>query len=280
MNSKISKLFTAVVLTTTALVYTGCKKEEDPKPTNYSASSDNSTANNAFAGIWKEISVVTDSSGTLRAPTSGCATASISPFDMTTWPKTVVIEFGGSTTNCLGSDGNNRRGKITAVFSGPYLDSNTVITVTLTNYYHNDYRIQGTQTIRNMGRNSAGHPVYNVVVNGATVTNPAGTETSSWNTNQNREFYAGYNTNLNIFDDVYMITGSANGVSASGEAYNINIDSPLRVNIGCQWIVSGSFTLVMTNYPNYPIVYDYGNGACDGLATASLAGTTYNISMY
>lgn len=278
---KTIKLFSALVLISfTALVYSGCKKKEDPKPTDYSSSSDNANADNAFAGIWKEISTVTDSSNALRSSSSAlsaCASATITPFDLVTWPKTVVIDFG--TTNCVGSDGNNRRGKITAVFSGPYLDSNTVITVTLTNYYHNDYYVQGTQTITNKGRNSAGHRVFNVVVNSATVTHPTNGTHTTWSTNQNREFYAGYNTSFWIFDDVYLITGTANGVSANGESYTININSPLQVNVGCRWIVKGSLTLTMASWPTYPIVADYGTGACDAAATATLNGTTYTIYM-
>jgi hypothetical protein len=276
---KTTKLFTSLaIVAIAALVYSGCKKKEDEKPKDYSASTDNANATNAFAGIWKEISTVTDSSNALRTPTSACASASITPFDYVTWPKTVVIDFG--TVNCTGSDGNRRRGKITAVFTGPYLDSNTVITVTLTNYYHNDYHVQGTQTITNHGHNSAGHLVYNVVVNSATVTSPDGVQTSTWSTNQNREFYAGYTTSLNIYDDVYLITGTANGVAANGESYNIVVNTALRINVGCPWIVSGSFTLTLADYPTYPIVFDYGSGACDGNATALLNGTTYNISMY
>jgi hypothetical protein len=281
MKNKSFKLFAALLLIAgTSLVYTGCKKEED-KPADYNAATDNAVADNAFAGIWKQISTVSDSSGTLRAPNlssmAACATATITPWDLTTWPKTVVIDFG--TTNCLCNDGNNRRGVITAVFTGPYQDSATVITVTLTNYYHNDYKITGTQTITNLGNNAAGHLVYNVVVNNATVTHPTNGQTSTWSTNQNREFYAGYNTPLNIFDDVYLITGTANGVSGGGSAYSIVVNSALRVNVGCRWIVSGSFTLTLNDYPNYPIGFDYGSGTCDALATATLNGTTYNIVM-
>ncbi|MCW3086087.1 MAG: hypothetical protein JWP12_3453 [Bacteroidetes bacterium] len=281
MKKNSIKLFSALALLAFAtFLYTGCKKEEK-KPTDYSSATDNANADNAFAGIWKQISTVTDSSNTLRSTaSSGCSTASITPFDLTTWPKTVVMTFGTATTNCLGSDGVNRRGTITAVFSGPYQDSATVITVTLSNYYHNDYHVEGTQTIKNMGHNSAGHLVFNVIVSGATVTNPAGTAHSTWNTNQNREFAAGYNTNFNIFDDVYLITGNANGVSSSGEAYTIVTNSPLRVNVGCPWIVSGSFTLTMADYPTYPIVFDYGAGTCDATATALLNGTTYTIYLY
>ena len=278
MKTRTIKLFTAIAfIAMTSLVYTGCKKE-DPKPKNANAAGDNANAESAFAGIWKQISTVTDSSNTLRASTSACATASITPFDLVTWPKTVIIDFG--TTNCSGSDGNNRRGIITAVFSGPYLDSGTVITVTLTNYYHNDYHIQGTQTITNKGNNAAGHLVYNVLVSGATITHPTDGRSSSWSTNQDREFYAGYTTHLNIFDDIYLIRGTASGVSMEGESYNIVTNTDLQVNVGCHWIVKGNFTLTLASYPSYPITFDYGIGACDGNATATLDGTVYNIYMY
>ena len=180
----------------------------------------------------------------------------------------------------MGSDGNNRRGIITAVFSGPYLDSGTVITVTLSNYYHNDYYIQGTQTITNKGNNAAGHLVYNVVVSGATVTHPTDGRSSTWNTNQDREFFAGYTTSLNIFDDIYLIRGSASGVSMEGESYTIVTNTDLQVNVGCHWIVKGNFTLTLADYPSYPIVFDYGTGVCDGDATATLDGTVYNLYMY
>jgi len=275
MKTKTKFLKLGVLVMTSMFIYTGCKKDEK-KPTSYKSASDNSTADNAFAGIWKQISTVTDSSNSVRS--SGCATASITPWDQTTWPKTVEIDFG--STNCVGDDGNKRRGKITAIFSGPYHTPGTTITASLTNYYHNDYHIKGSQKITNKGNNSAGHLVFNVIVNNATITDPTGQKTSSWSTNQDREFYAGYTTNFNIFDDVYLIRGVANGVSSEGEAYTIKTDSDLRVNIGCPWIVSGSLTLTLNSYPTYPIAVDYGSGACDANATATLNGTTYNIVMY
>jgi hypothetical protein len=195
-----------------------------------------------------------------------------------TWPKTVTIDFG--TTNCLCSDGVYRRGVITAVFSGPFLDSTTTINITLTNYYHNDYHVTGTQTVTNMGHNSAGHLVYHVTVSGATVTNPAGTATSTWNTTQNREWYAGETTQFNIFDDIWLITGNSNGVSSGGENYTVTVNTPLQINVGCPWIVKGSYTLTLASYPSYPIVVDFGAGACDGSGTYTVNGHTYSFTMY
>ncbi len=277
---KTRNIITSILLALTiGLVYAGCKKE-DKKPSNANAATDNAVADNAFAGIWKQISIVADSSNTIRSAASTLSTypiVTISPFNTTQWPKTVTIDFG--TTNCLGSDYNNRRGIIKAVFTGPYQDSATVITITLTNYYHNDYHVEGTQTITNMGHVSNGHLVYNVIVNNAIITHPTNGTHSTWNTNQNREFFAGYDTPYNIINDVYLITGTANGVSADGGAYNLLINTALQVNVNCHWIVSGSFTLTLADYPNYPIVFDYGAGTCDATATATLNGTTYNIVM-
>jgi len=267
---KTKNTLRAIILASIVMIYTGCKKDED-KPSKYSAASDNAAADNAFAGIWKEIGAVTDSSDAVR---SGCPSVTFSSWDTVTWPKTVTIDFG--TSNCLGTDYNNRRGKITAVFTGPYLKAGTKITITLTNYYHNDYYIQGTQIITNKGKNSSGNLVYNVVVNNATVTSPDGKKSSSWNTNQDREFIQ--NT-PGIFDDVYLIRGNASGVSAEGEAYTIVTTADLRINVGCRWIVSGTFTLTLASYPAYPIVFDYGTGTCDASAIATLNGVTYNIVM-
>lgn len=279
MKNQTIKLFAVItVMISTSIFFTGCKKEEKEKtPTSYSSSSDNSIAENAFAGIMKQISAVSDSTNAFRVAAT-CGTVSITPYNTTTWPKTLTINFGN--TNCMGSDYNNRRGIITAVFSGPYLDSGTVVTISLTNYYHNDYNIQGTQTIKNKGRNAAGHPLYSVNVINAIVTHPTNGKSSTWTTVQEREFAAGYTTALNLLDDVYLIRGNSNGVSMDGEAYTIVTNSDLRVNVGCPWIVSGAFTLTLNDYPNYPIVFDYGNGACDGNATATFNGNTYNVVMY
>ncbi len=181
MKNQTIKLFAVItVMISTSIFFTGCKKEEKEKtPTSYSSSSDNSIAENAFAGIMKQISAVSDSTNAFRVAAT-CGTVSITPYNTTTWPKTLTINFGN--TNCMGSDYNNRRGIITAVFSGPYLDSGTVVTISLTNYYHNDYNIQGTQTIKNKGRNAAGHPLYSVNVINAIVTHPTNgkSETSNW----------------------------------------------------------------------------------------------------
>jgi hypothetical protein len=263
----------ALSLVTFIILFASSCKKEAKKPSDANAAKDNSTADNAFAGIWRQIGKVANDSSYIRL--TGYPIITITPFNATTYPKTVTIDYG--TTNVLSPDDFvNRRGVLKAVFTGPYTDSGTVITITPTNYYHNNYKIQGVQTIRNKGTAANGHITYNVVVNGAIITNTSG-KNASWTTNQDREWIQGYDTPFTFGDDIYKIRGTASGSAFSGDAYQVTTNYDLQINVGCPYIVAGRFTLIMNEFPDYPIVFDYGAGACDASATATLNGTVYNI---
>jgi hypothetical protein len=266
----IFKTFVWSMLLVQLIGIQACKKR-DQKPADANSAKDAAIADNAFSGIWKHLAKTVSDSTQLRA--AGTPTITITPLNPSVWPKTVVLNFG--STNMLCYDFVNRRGSITAIFSGLYTDSGTVITITPNNYYHNDYKIQGVQNIINKGNTSNGGLLYQVSVPSATITNPSG-KNASWTTNQEREWF-GHNTPLSFYDDVYKIRGSARGVSSTGDDYTITTITDLQVNVGCPYIVSGSFNLVMNSFTDYPIFFDYGPGTCDANATASLDGTTYNI---
>jgi hypothetical protein len=204
---------------------------------------------------------------------SSCATLSITPFDFTTFPKTLIVDYG--TTNCLCSDGRYRRGIINAVLTGWYRDSSTVITITPSNYYVNDYLVEGTKTVTNKGKNNSGNLEYDIVVTNGSITGQEGT--STWNTNRTNEWIEGESTIFNPGDDVYLIRGSANGVTVESEAYTMNILQDLRVELSCRWIVSGLLRIEGSN--SYTIDVDYGNGNCDGLAVVTINNYSININL-
>lgn len=273
MKTKSSIAIIALLFTIGA-IYTGCKKSDKNEDKDTTVVRDNSAAENAFAGIFKSIGEFSDSTSQLRA--GSCATFSISPaiLDTTTWPKTLTINFG--TSNCLCADGNYRRGIITAIFTGKYRNAGTVITIGLNNYYHNNNLVQvGTHTITNNGINGNGHLSYSINVQNASVTTSNGI--IKWNSTRTREWIAGESTNLNPWDDVYSITGSANGTGVHGNTFNVIINSPLIVALNCQWIESGSLTLTPANLA--PRIVDFGNGSCDDQATVTINGTVYNVTM-
>ena len=257
------------------VVISSCKR--DRSSDNYRSAIDNATAENMFNDVFKQATdgvIAAEDSVDGRAVNSmlsTCATITISPFDFVTFPKTITVDFG--TSNCLGNDGRYRRGKVVMSTTGWYRDSGTVITVTPDNYYVNDNLVQGNKTLTNNGHNTSGNLTYTLQVNG-TVTTSEGI--IYWNSTRQHEWIEGENTVLNPWDDVYLITGSADGTNVQGEDFDVVINTPLRVQVGCRWITAGSMTLTSGDFT---ISVDYGNGTCDANAVVTVNGNTYNIVM-
>lgn len=189
---------------------------------------------------------------------------------------TITVDFG--TSNCYCNDGRNRRGKIIIMYSGTYRDSGSTWTITFDNYFVNDNQVLGSKTVINNGHNSSGHLVYSINVNGQIIlANNGGTIT--WTSQRQREWTAGEST-PQWNDDMYSITGSASGTSASGNSFTAQITSPLIRNMafGCRrHFVQGTFDFTPSNKPTRTV--DFGNGACDDLATVTINNHTYTIHL-
>lgn len=198
---------------------------------------------------------------------SGCATIT---FDNTSNPKKITVDFGSS--NCLCNDQRTRRGKILITYSGAYRDSGTVISITFDQYFVNDNQVLGTKTITNNGRNSSGNLNYTVIVDGKI--KKANGDSVIWKSNRNNEWITGSDTPA-LLDDVYLITGTASGVSSTGNSFTVTITKALRKEIGYKHLVSG--TMEIEPQGKLKRTLDFGDGTRDNKATLSIANRTYNI---
>jgi hypothetical protein len=187
-------------------------------------------------------------------------------------PHTLTVDWGN--TNCDCNDGKTRRGKIVTTFTGSYLAQGTILTHTPVNYYVNDILIEGTKTVENMGLNSAGKPYFNVEIDGE-ATFPTG-ETMTYISSRVRTWTAGYNTPIYRWDDTYEISGSASGDHSNGNSFVSSITSPIGINIGCGFPVSGVIDFTPSGLPTRTI--DYGNGTCDQTFTITVNGNTYTFN--
>ncbi len=267
----------AVITAFIAISTTSCKKDEEEdknEAPNYRAAQDNALAEGIFSGIYGQIDRTAKQDSLKMIDSLNCPILTISG---TAYPYTFTLDFG---VQCLCNDGRIRSGQVVSTITGPYLDSTSAITSTLINYYETinnvDYHVTGTNEVVNLGKNVSGHPCFSVNVTNASITSVHGTIT--WASQRIREFAQGYDTWLNPFDDVYLITGQSNGTDINGAAYSVNIINPLMIQFGCQWIKSGSIELVNPGYPT--ITVDYGSGACDNAATVTINGVSYPIVMY
>ena len=199
---------------------------------------------------------------------SACATRTYDPAT-----RTLTIDFG--LTNCIGPNGVAHRGKIVAVYSGPFRQQGSSVTITLLNYFRNDNQHTGTRVITNAGDGS-----YTLSVRNASVITPSGTH--SWTAQRTYTRLAGQGTRT-ILDDRYSVTGQANGTNRRGVEYTAAIQQPLlkEFAVGCARFFTAG-TVSISNSRGKTMLLDYdptGTQACDNIASVTCNGRTRTIRL-
>ena len=282
MKVKLVTSVLSIIAITGIICLSSCKKKDmSEKDTDTSSASDQSLASSSV----NDLTNISDEAGRNYSVSSfrtadangllatSCAIITVDTLSAT---KTITVNFGA--TNCICNDGRNRRGSIILSFNGKYRDSLTVITVNPVNYFVNDNQVSGTKTITNKGHNAANHLVYEISAN-MTIVKANGAGTISWSSVRQREWIAGEST-LIWSDDIYSITGSASGTSASGNSFSSIITSPLirNMSLACRkHFIQG----ILEHTPNGKAtrIINFGNGACDDQATVTINGNTYTITL-
>ena len=193
---------------------------------------------------------------------------------ITTWPRTLTIDFGTvNTTGC--GDGKSRRGIIYAQFNSPWglHQSGDSVTIWTQNYYVNDVKHEGYRYI--IIQDSVTLRIVAVNVRATWPDNRFAT----WNCNRTRKFISGYTTPYFWPDDVYEHSGSANGVNRLGQAYTLSVRAgyPLVQKMNCRWLVQGILDFTPTGYSTRTI--DYGNGNCDNQVDVSIDNIHYTVNL-
>jgi hypothetical protein len=267
-----------------ALLIASCKKDETidqvspAQDTEFKAAKDDAIADRLFCEI---TDIVNEAAGhhpnNLKNIISDtifmgpCATVTI---DTITFPHTITIDFG--PVNCICHDGKLRRGKINVSHSGPYWAMGTVITTTFDNFFVNDHQLLGSKVVTNLGPNSSDNPTWEVLVDGIVI-KPNGEEIT-WVGNRLREWVVGHGAPPFMWwDDIYHITGSHNVMASDGTTLSAVITQPLEIALNCYWIRSGVIEMQHSDLPK--ITLDYGDGTCDDLATITINGVSFSITL-
>lgn len=269
---KTPKIFIAA-LAVAAL--SSCEKKDDETTQQTEKPSQESTEDIATSmSIDEEITTFGQMSmegevdGKKSASASSCITYSI---DTTGPTNEITLDFG--TTNCAGSDGKLRRGKLVITIEDNPFDVGSITTVTSDGYTVNNHEVTGSKTMTYQGFNSNNDPYIDLVSN-LSIERPDG-KIVTWNSNQTRIWTDGF-ADFDPYNNAVEITGTASGLTADSIAYNIAILTPLRVEATCSNIVSGSFKLSSPVFADR--TFDYGNGTCDNVATVTVNGNTYTFT--
>lgn len=193
--------------------------------------------------------------------------------DTTSAIKSIMVDFGQD--DCASNDGRVRKGILNITYTGRYRTEGTVITITPENFSIDGYSINGYKTLVNEGLNNDGQPFFTVNVE-AQITAPNGEWTASWSGDRIRTWVAGYDTPINIWDDVYHISGSGQGVNRNGVSYVMNIDEDLIAKVGCSWLVQGVMSIQPEEGANR--IINWGSGDCNNGFTVTVGNNDYEVN--
>ena len=291
---KQNLLFLLAITVGFTTVFESCTKREQER---FDASTNNSEALAVFDDMFKVVAEAAEEQPDLNKmevaewfleTTANCASVTLSPLGLD-FPKTLIIDFG---SGCKGIDGRYRSGQLMCEFSGPYRDESTIIEINPVGYELDNYSVDvQLARVTNNGNNGAGQLNYTVEIQNAQISNDDGT--SSWSSTRTRTWVEGSATTwftpdtnqpddimgvTGLLDDVYHISGSANGKTRGGVPYSVQIGDPLEVKVGCRWVKAGSLTISPQNLNER--VINYGDGECDNGATLEVNGNTYNFTMW
>lgn len=159
----------------------------------------------------------------------------VEPLDFTTFPKTITIDYG---TGIVCKDGVTRKGIATIVSTDWYRNVNSEHTTTFTNYYHNNFKVEGTHKTKNLGANTNGNLQYEVTINNGKIIKDSGAEIN-YTENSTRTWVAGSDTPLYIWDDEYLLEGTQSGISSKNVGYSLTVEEPLHFTLLPRQVKSG-----------------------------------------
>lgn len=206
---------------------------------------------------------------------------SIEPLDLTTWPKTITVDYGPE--NITGLDNHQRRGKLIINADNFPREVGAEWVITFEDFYHDNFKVEGEQTITYKGLNASEHPVYSCTVKDGVITS-ADDKKFYFEQETEREWIAGYDTPLNFCDNDYEITGTHGGKSSDGYIYSMSTTTPLVVGTCCRWIKEGILYIGLDNYDlsceiNYKPASDTGEDSCNNLASVTVFGETFEVNL-
>lgn len=265
---KVTYLSLLIAGTITLFTINSCQKEKPDTETQSAV--DNNICETEFTKMMPRVNDFGINEQGVKSMRSACPTI-ISPDTVASpgWPRTMVIDYG--TTGCPDTiDGKVRKGQIICSFSNRWHIVGSYVKITLVNFSVNGL-VYACDSI--IIRHSAATAFQTQVFNGKCTGNGWNLE---WACDRTLTQTAGFG-DMDPYNDVFSLTGNANGKNRDGKTYTVNVRTPLVKRSSCSWIESGKVDLTPEGLATRTV--DFGNGTCDKKATLTINGNTFTFDM-
>ncbi len=277
MNRKLLFFSTLMAVLTLLLVY-ACKKEDSQAVVDNTPFNATSVEKNAIvaATTFESINDFAQAGFATSNLKSGSITVGSCPavsVNYTTPPYSIILDWG---TECTGTDGIKRNGKVEISLNGMMSVKENVATLKIENYIVDGKKITGTTKITSAGPNPGNlWPRYDVISEGKI--EYANKSVVSYRYDAVRLQAEGAST-VSLLDDVWRTeVHSANGVNQDGTTWTAKSTKVMIKKGDCKWYNSGTYEI--TPSKGDKITIDFGDGTCDNKAKMTKGLTTTEITL-
>lgn len=258
------------------LTFNACKKDDNPGEADQAAIDSSTKALKSQQLLTTSFGIALhgaeEANGLIGGQHSAeerCSAITIFPSDLSTFPKTVTIDYG---SGCTDNDGKFKTGKVVITLDKIW-ETNTQVSIQYDSYTEDGNALSGTFALKNQSTASAG--IYVVTAADIKAADTQG-YTLDYDGIQTFTQTAGFGTWWDWADNVYEITGNIQSKLTNGEIVNWTINNGLTKANNCLWISEGAGLLDINGLE---VGVDYGGGSCDNKATLLINGQTYNITL-
>lgn len=246
------------------IAVSACNTDDAPDEPDFSVVNEDMEASMAFEDLDNLTLTVLSDAGLSARTTVDIPSGNICNGAMVTIDedaKQITIDFGDGCTN---SRGVTRKGKVMLNYTANLLLTGAQITTTFDGYEVDGLKIDGTRTLTNKGINQETFTInLEVKIRDGKVTWPDNTYVTL-TSDQLREIKLGAQQQYEL-----TVTGTASGTSREGFEYTTSTTEPLIYTKSCfeSGVTIPLSGILEFQYRGIEVSVDYGDGACDNIAT-------------
>ena len=247
-----------------------CQKAQRDEDTAVNTCVDISLAQTIFADAYKQVRIAALNTKSISGAETtlttiyGCEEISV---DSLASPASMIIDY--KYIGCEGL-GVARYGRLLADFFGPFGIEGSAIDIVFSNYFYQEYEVNGKIRVIFKARNTEDKEVHTFYLQGGTIDD--GNAVLSWTSSQTWTIDSPKNK-----AEIYSIRGNSNGTNRKGNTFRSDVLSDNIMSDDCLYVKSGTMKVEVKNLSDRTL--NYGTGSCDRSAEVNINGAVYQMNI-